>query len=264
MKKKMVALCLTWILCLGAAVQAGLFKTIDFETAEGYPAADTGSQNLGAGPDFPDTFYNVGANISVWSGGSYGVPSGSACMYYDAAWWWSYARTNWQPVVVPAAMSSDRYLSIEYSSLVTFSVPVAGNEHIPPVITFGLNGFEATPVAIYHNSNGDATDAYKVHLVVNGAVQYEVSDYTFQQWRTEKLVYDKLDDTVTYYYNGIAAGTYALSADITSFDSVSLSFYMGNRSGAMAIDNIRFSTVPEPMSLTLLALGGFLCRRTKV
>ena len=231
------------LLSVSAPVLADVFKTIDFEVAEGYAAPDSDPcmQNIKDGGDFLDTSYGPvgGAQMYTWGGGSYGVPSGSAAFYYDAAWNWSYARTQYTPFVVPEAQRSDRYLTIEYEALVVFAVPGVASQHIPPRIELEVNSTTTNEINIYHSKTGGEADNL-LHLNVDGTMYDSVTNYTYQQWVTEKVVYDQTLDVVTYYYDGAEIGSYALAGDITSFDNVGMGVIMVNRSGAIAVDNIRF------------------------
>jgi hypothetical protein len=251
-------------LLMAMPLMASTFSTIDFEASEGYaaPQAWTGAaiQNIGNGPDLTDCFYNDGGTMFSWNGSgyggtNYGAASGNSSFFYDAGWYWSYARTpNWAQRAVPVERKNDQFFTVDFSSLVVFAAPDIGNNHIPPAIGFWFGGLDLNEVMINHSKAELDASTYDIWLTING-VGHNVGHYAYQQWASEQLVFDKLLGKVTYYYNGANLGTYDYTAPAT-WDTYGVSFYMSKRSGAIATDNIRFgTTVPEPSALVALGIG---------
>lgn len=260
-----IALVAGLLLVASYAAMASTFSTIDFEESAGYAAPQAYAnaiQNIGQGADLTDHFYNAGATMFAWNGSgygaaNYGAPSGKASFFFDAGWYWSYARTpDWAKRVVPVERKDDRYFTVDYSALVLNAAPDIGNNHIPPAMNFWFGGLDANAVMINHSKAEVDGSTLDIYLTSNG-VSRIVGNYVFQQWASEQLVFDKLLNKVTYSYNGVALGTYDWTAP-TSWETYGVSYYMSKRSGAMATDNLQFGTgpvVPEPSALLALGIG---------
>lgn len=84
-----------------------------------------------------------------------------------------------------------------------------------------------------------------------------VGNYVYRQWASEELIFDKVLNKVSYYYNGSLLTTMDYTAP-TQWQSYGMSYYFSCHDGVLATDNIRFGTsspVPEPSALVALAVG---------
>lgn len=251
------ALAVVAIFAIVAGVSADVFKTIDFEQSEGYPAPQSytgtpGVNNIGNGPDLNDWASSVNSSMFVWNGvsdgtwnlpsGNYGVPSGDSAFFYDAGWDWDYARTpNWSPRFVPAGRMDDPIFTIEYKSIVLFVSPT--DWHVPACIRLSLNGIDQSDTNdlwIYHSKKTDPAGSTKIWIDCNGTSIY-CGDYQPLQWASEKLVLDKVHNTATYYYNGVQRASFSI-LPVASWRSYYLGFYAGARNGLLGTDDIQFGT----------------------
>ena len=253
------------LLFAGSMATASVFDTIDFEQSEGYSApaalatAPGGSMdNIATGGDFADTNYgtNPGTWMLAWNGVDsdsvdYGVASGLSAFLFDSNSRSSYARTS--VLTVPNERQDDRFFTVDYNSLVLVAEP--GNA--PPSVRFWFNSATASPyVQIHHTYSNELLGTRNITLRINGTTNLiQNHQYVFQEWASERLVFDSLLDTVSYYYNGSLFGSYGIGA-IESFRTYGVGLNNSQARGQIAVDNIRFGTeVPEPGALIALLVG---------
>lgn len=245
-----------WLMLVVSAAAEASIVSIDFETSEGYPAASIGrlydhgwydTTSSWFVPSLADTFANTGARSAKM---------GAMWIQQD---WCNYAAA-WTP--------SANETTVSYSAHMAFQRPSYGN---PGAGTYGgiaLRGKKADATEVVLGGMQLCVDGtVTMWGYPNGTSSTTITSsyaYTINSWYQLGIKADFATDTVQFLLGGASVNSLSFGSDVISLSSIAL--YCGDTIKDSG-HNIRYDTiqveVPEPMTLSLLALGGVLMAKRR-
>ncbi len=246
-----------FVVCVAANAS---ILNLGFETSEGYPAVygDSGSTYL----------YNNGWYCtSIWY-----VPYIANSTFADTGQRsadglaskdenrWAYYSAPWTP-------STGETMAI-YSSAMAFQKYAYGSTNMPSVYGgIALQGMKANSTEAALGGfqlwgNGNVT----MWSYPGGTYTSAASFYTFtlNTWYQLQMWADFATNTVQFYVDGNLKGSLSFNSDIVSLSSIAL--YTGSTASS-SLAEVRYDTislsVPEPMTIAILAFGMLFARARK-